>query len=253
MANGTINPAKMLGLSNERNRPRVAGPSDIYDQILSSIVDQRLLPGAKLNVLALSEIFKVGRRQIRQVLMRIAYDGLITLHANRGGVCFEPGVSMRAKDVLRARKLVEPLIALHAAEESGPGGFGKDCVSMCAKKEGGAISGARAKPCAPFWRNSTSSWPKWPGAQRCERVHSAAGRAHLSHCRVYTIEPRLDGVLARGARRLRQRRQKPGMARQRLLLCFNHLEHLRGEHRSVAQTSVELRPAGNLCAAELRP
>src|ERR671922_1279 len=81
---------KLVGLSNALNRPKVDGLDDIYAQIFASIVDQRLPPGTKLGELTLCEIFNVGRRQIGQVLQRLAYDGLVTLNPNRGAFVAMP-------------------------------------------------------------------------------------------------------------------------------------------------------------------
>jgi DNA-binding GntR family transcriptional regulator len=57
-------------------------------------------PGTKLNELILCEIFGVGRRQIGQILQRLVYDGLITVHRNRGAF-----VTMR--DAAEARAIFD--------------------------------------------------------------------------------------------------------------------------------------------------
>lgn len=97
---------KLVGLSNPRNRPQADNLDDVYDHIFGSIVDQRLPPGAKLNELTLCEIFKIGRRQIAQVLNRLSYDRLVTLHTNRGAFVAAPDVA-EARTIFEARGVVE--------------------------------------------------------------------------------------------------------------------------------------------------
>jgi DNA-binding GntR family transcriptional regulator len=97
---------KLVGLSNAFNRPEADTLDDVYDHIFSSIVDQRLPPGTKLNELTLCEIFNVGRRQVAQVLTRLSHDKLITLHANRGAFVAAPDVA-EARTIFQARLTIE--------------------------------------------------------------------------------------------------------------------------------------------------
>jgi DNA-binding GntR family transcriptional regulator len=97
---------RLVGLSNAENRPKVRGLDDIHEHIVASIVDQRLPPGTKLNELTLCEIFNVGRRQIGQVLTRLAHDRLITLQQNRGAFVASPDVA-EARAIFEARRAIE--------------------------------------------------------------------------------------------------------------------------------------------------
>jgi DNA-binding GntR family transcriptional regulator len=97
---------KLVGLSNAFNRPRADNLDQVYDHIFASIVDQRLPPGTKLNELTLCEIFNIGRRQIAQVLNRLSYDRLVTLHVNRGAFVAAPEVA-EARTIFEARKVIE--------------------------------------------------------------------------------------------------------------------------------------------------
>jgi len=106
----TSHAGRLVGLSNAGNRPKVASLDDIYAHIFTSIVDQRLPPGSKLNEWALCEIFNVGRRHVGQVLLRLAHDGLVTLQANRGAFVAAPDAD-EARSIFDARKVVEPEIA----------------------------------------------------------------------------------------------------------------------------------------------
>lgn len=106
---------KLVGLSNPFNRPKVRDLDDVYAHIFNSLVDQRLPPGTKLNELELAEIFDVGRRQVVQVLQRLAYDGLITLHRNRGAFVAMPGVD-EARSIFVARRVIEAEITRVVAQ-----------------------------------------------------------------------------------------------------------------------------------------
>ena len=101
--------ARLVGVSNARNRPKVAGLNDVYDHILQSIVDQRLPPGTKLNELMLCEIFNIGRRQVSQVLIRLSHDELIDLFPNRGAFVAAPNVEA-AKAIFEVRRTIEDAV-----------------------------------------------------------------------------------------------------------------------------------------------
>ena len=107
--------AKMVGLSNALNRPKVDDIEDVHTHIFNSMVDQRLPPGTNLNELELAEIFDVGRRNVVQVLQRLAYDGLVTLHRNRGAFVAMPGKD-EARSIFDARKVIEAEITRLVAQ-----------------------------------------------------------------------------------------------------------------------------------------
>lgn len=100
---------RMVGLSNDLNRPKARSLDDVYEHIFASIVDQRLPPGTKLNELTLCEIFDLGRRHVSQVLLRLSHERLLTLHANRGAFVAMPDAD-EAREIFDARKAVEPEI-----------------------------------------------------------------------------------------------------------------------------------------------
>lgn len=106
MLNKARTGGKLVGLSNARNRPKVASLDDIYDHMLQSIVDQRLPPATKLNELTLCEIFNVGRRQISHVLARLNHDELIDLIPNRGAFVAAPDVAT-ARAIFETRRAIE--------------------------------------------------------------------------------------------------------------------------------------------------
>jgi len=71
-------------LAETSNVPRVQTTEDIITQHLrEAIVRGELLPGERLNQLAIAELFQVSRIPIRNALQRLAAEGLVTLRAHR--------------------------------------------------------------------------------------------------------------------------------------------------------------------------
>ena len=81
----------------------------IYDRIVTSIMEHRLRPGAKLGEDKLGKIFGVGRTRIRPVLARLASERIVTLQPNRGAFVAKPTVE-EAREVLELRRQIEALV-----------------------------------------------------------------------------------------------------------------------------------------------
>ncbi len=59
---------RLVGVMNQRNRPKIEDAEGAYQHLFDAIVDQRLLPGTKLTELALVEAFGIGRRMVAAAL-----------------------------------------------------------------------------------------------------------------------------------------------------------------------------------------
>ena len=81
--------------------------SDIYERIVSAILDHRLQPGTKLVEDKLGTAFGVSRTRIRPVLVRLANEQIVTMVPNRGACVAQP-TEQEAREVFEARRLVEP-------------------------------------------------------------------------------------------------------------------------------------------------
>lgn len=81
--------------------------AQIHARVVEAILDQRLLPGTRLAEDRLGQAFGVSRTRIRQVLIRLASEQLVTLAPHRGATVATPGVQ-EAREVFEARQLVEP-------------------------------------------------------------------------------------------------------------------------------------------------
>jgi len=100
--------------------PAPPGPTQrIAESITAAIVERRLMPGTKLAEQKIADVFKVSRTLVRQALMQLSREHLITLEPARGARVAEPGID-EARQVFEARRLVEPALARRAALEFGP-------------------------------------------------------------------------------------------------------------------------------------
>ncbi|MDP3227217.1 MAG: GntR family transcriptional regulator [Acidovorax sp.] len=98
--------------------PEVPGQisdNDMYDRMVSAILDHRLPPGTKLVEDKLAAAFGVSRTRVRPVLVRLANEQVVTLTPNRGASIAQPS-PQEALEVFEARRLLEPrLVELFVA------------------------------------------------------------------------------------------------------------------------------------------
>jgi DNA-binding GntR family transcriptional regulator len=110
-----------------------APPSDqeIHRRIVEAIVDQRLPPGTKLVEDKLGQAFGVSRTRIRQVIVRLAAEQVVTLHANKGAVVAEPTVA-EAREVFEARRVVEAVLVRRFTAAAGAADLQAlaDCIAI---------------------------------------------------------------------------------------------------------------------------
>jgi DNA-binding GntR family transcriptional regulator len=81
----------------------------IYDRILSAVLEHRLPPGTKLVEDRLAELFETSRAQVRDVLARLANEGIVQTFPNRGAFIAAPTVE-QTREVFEARRLIEPAL-----------------------------------------------------------------------------------------------------------------------------------------------
>lgn len=81
----------------------------IYDRILQAVLEHRLPPGTKLIEDRLADLFDTSRAQIRDVLARLAHEGVVTTIANRGAFIASP-TPEETREVFEARRLIEPAL-----------------------------------------------------------------------------------------------------------------------------------------------
>lgn len=67
-------------------RARGSGAQFVYDSLRRSILELSLAPGSALDEVSLSERFNMSRTPIREALVRLAADGLVTTLPNRNTI-----------------------------------------------------------------------------------------------------------------------------------------------------------------------
>lgn len=81
----------------------------IYDRILQAVLEHRLPPGTKLVEDKLAALFDTSRAQVRDVLARLADEGVVATIPNRGAFIASPTAD-EAREVFEARRLIEPAL-----------------------------------------------------------------------------------------------------------------------------------------------
>lgn len=89
----------------------------MYERIMTAVVEHRLPPGTKLGEDRLAEILGVGRAKVRQLLARLAHEGIVTIQPNRGAFVSEPTI-VQAREVFELRNLIEPAIVNTVARKA---------------------------------------------------------------------------------------------------------------------------------------
>ena len=81
----------------------------IHVRILRAVLEHRLPPGTQLVEDRLAELFDTSRAQVRDVLARLANDGIVQTFPNRGAFIAAPTVD-ETREVFEARRLIEPAL-----------------------------------------------------------------------------------------------------------------------------------------------
>jgi len=98
--------APLSSKTAERRRLRKATDSEIYESILSAVIDQRLPPGTRLTEAELCSVYGTARRKVERVLIRLEAMGIVSIERNRGARVAQPS-AQEARDVFALRRLVE--------------------------------------------------------------------------------------------------------------------------------------------------
>ena len=70
--------------TKSRGRPKGTGAQRVYNGLRDDILHLRLAPGANIEETSLEKRFKVSRTPVREALIRLASEDLVTLLPNRG-------------------------------------------------------------------------------------------------------------------------------------------------------------------------
>lgn len=86
-----------------------------YERIRNLVLGDGLAPGVRLGQVELAERFGISRTPVREALRRLAGEGLVEFHSNRGFRVADIGLEAVLRR-LEVRKILEPGIARLAAE-----------------------------------------------------------------------------------------------------------------------------------------
>jgi DNA-binding GntR family transcriptional regulator len=86
-----------------------------YERIRGYVLGGEVLPGARLGQVELAERFGISRTPVREALRRLAGEGLVDFHSNRGFRVADLGLDAVLRR-MEVRSIVEPGIARLAAE-----------------------------------------------------------------------------------------------------------------------------------------
>ena len=91
----------------------------IYEQVLDAILEHRLAPATKLSEDSLAQLFEVSRTIVRKVLQRLAHEGVVEIHRNRGAVVAS-FTAEQVEQVFSARHVVEAAVVQSACRHITP-------------------------------------------------------------------------------------------------------------------------------------
>ncbi|WP_442775009.1 GntR family transcriptional regulator [Sphaerotilus montanus] len=106
----------------------------IVDAITAAIVERRLMPGTKLAEQPIADIFKVSRTLVRQALMQLSRDRLITLEPARGAFVAQPSVE-EARQVFAVRQMLETALVRQLAADITPAQVDELRAHLVAERE----------------------------------------------------------------------------------------------------------------------
>ena len=104
--------------------------SEIYERMVSAILDHKLLPGTKLVEDKIANAFGVSRTRVRPVLVRLANEQIVTLTPNRGASVAQP-TEQEAREVFEVRRLIEPTLVQRFIAVAQPADIQRlaDCIA----------------------------------------------------------------------------------------------------------------------------
>ena len=91
----------------------------IVESITTAIIERRLMPGTKLAVQKIADIFKVSRTVVRQALNQLSRHKLVNLEPARGARVAEPSIE-EARQVFEVRHMLESAVVRRLAASITP-------------------------------------------------------------------------------------------------------------------------------------
>ena len=92
---------------------------EISEIVTRAILDRRLWPGCKLSEQSLANLFGTSRAVVRQAIIRLTDDGLVTIERNRGAFISRPSYR-EAVEIYDALTILEQGVAEQLSGRLGP-------------------------------------------------------------------------------------------------------------------------------------
>lgn len=99
---------------------KVSLAEQAYDEIRRQILDRRLLPGARLNIDALSRDSGISSSPLREALVRLGAEGLVVFTPNAGFSIAPVPDAQQMRHLMEYRLMVEAHCARAGAERGDP-------------------------------------------------------------------------------------------------------------------------------------
>jgi len=80
--------------------------TEIAQQVVESILAQKLAPGERLGEQALADLYGVSRTLVREALMQLQARGFVEVRSRKGWYVVEPSIE-DARDAFAARRIIE--------------------------------------------------------------------------------------------------------------------------------------------------
>jgi DNA-binding GntR family transcriptional regulator len=91
----------------------------IAQQVVESILAQKLAPGERLGEQELADLYGVSRTLVREALMQLQARGFVEVRTRKGWYVVEPSID-EARDAFAARRAVESGLLRQAADQGRP-------------------------------------------------------------------------------------------------------------------------------------
>lgn len=127
-------PAAPPPAASEDDAPTPNMTQRIVDAVTAAIVERRLMPGTKLAEQPIADIFKVSRTLVRQALMQLSRDRLVTLEPARGAFVAQPSVE-EAHQVFEVRQMLEGALVRQLATRITPAQVAQLQAHLVAERE----------------------------------------------------------------------------------------------------------------------
>jgi DNA-binding GntR family transcriptional regulator len=110
---------KPVSSGPRRAEPLPLSSAEIVSRITKAIFEHRLPPGTRLGEENLADVFSVSRTKIREALLHLSRDKLVTWAQGRGASVAEPSVQ-EARQVFDARSVLEAALIARCAIAATP-------------------------------------------------------------------------------------------------------------------------------------